>query len=247
MEQQNQQPQQNTQSQPPLSSPKKGIFNTKLKLFFIVALVTIVISVGGILLLRGFGQGPSTPQPQTQDTISPQVRKSFPTQGECEAETGKKCAFIMCDYVPPGKTFEEVCGKDFKKGWQATSEPAQVDTSDWQTYRSDQFELKYPVFLNEEFVVTINAPVEEYEVLPIETLHPQSRELNISALREKVNTKILLNSFQDKQKNHFDVYIGFFGKEEGIQVVFEYPKDSTLGVDEIALINKILSTFRFVK
>jgi len=57
MEHQTQQPQQNTQSQPPLSSPKKGIFNTKFKLFLIVALVAVVISVGGILLFVSWRLG----------------------------------------------------------------------------------------------------------------------------------------------------------------------------------------------
>jgi len=137
--------------------------------FLVIVGVFAIISVGEILLLKGLSPAPAeptppviqqssppAPQPQTQDTIPPQVRKSFATQGECEAETGKKCDFIMCDYVPPGKTFEEVCGKDFKKGWQATSEPAQVDTSTWQTYRNDEygFEVKYPF---DTFVV---APVE---------------------------------------------------------------------------------------
>lgn len=41
----------------------------------------------------------------------------YRTQEECEQATGKTCDFQNCDYVPEGKTFEEVCGKDFKKGW----------------------------------------------------------------------------------------------------------------------------------
>jgi len=79
MEQPNKQPQQNTQSQPPLSSPKKGIFNTKLKLFFIVALVAVVLTVGGILLLKNIQPAPSPipavkpppplPQSQPSDTL----------------------------------------------------------------------------------------------------------------------------------------------------------------------------------
>lgn len=48
--------------------------------------------------------------PQTQQIV-------FSTQEECEQKTDKSCSFQMCDYVPPGKNFEEVCGKDFKKGW----------------------------------------------------------------------------------------------------------------------------------
>ncbi|MCX6716397.1 MAG: hypothetical protein NTV72_00515 [Candidatus Taylorbacteria bacterium] len=45
------------------------------------------------------------------------VVKVFSLQSECESATGKTCHFRMCDYIDIGKTFEEVCGKDFKKGW----------------------------------------------------------------------------------------------------------------------------------
>jgi hypothetical protein len=41
----------------------------------------------------------------------------FSTKAECEQKTGKSCGFEMCDYIPAGKTIEEVCGKNFKKGW----------------------------------------------------------------------------------------------------------------------------------
>ena len=77
MEQQNQQPQQNTQSQPPLSSPKKGIFNTKFKLFFIVALVAVILAIGGILLLRGTTPAPvvQTPSPASAPALQPQTLK----------------------------------------------------------------------------------------------------------------------------------------------------------------------------
>ena len=40
----------------------------------------------------------------------------FSTIEECEQKTGRRCDIRMCDYVPAGKTFEEVCGKDFKGG-----------------------------------------------------------------------------------------------------------------------------------
>ena len=50
--------------------------------------------------------------------------KVFATQEECEKTTGRPCNFQMCDYVPEGKTFEEVCGKDFKKGWVAGEKSA---------------------------------------------------------------------------------------------------------------------------
>jgi len=44
-------------------------------------------------------------------------RKVYTSQKECERQTGKICDFQMCDYVPEGKTIEEVCGKNFQKGW----------------------------------------------------------------------------------------------------------------------------------
>jgi len=44
-------------------------------------------------------------------------RLVFPTQEECEKASGEPCAYYMCDYIPPEKTFEEVCGKNFRKGW----------------------------------------------------------------------------------------------------------------------------------
>ena len=65
-----------------------------------------------------------TPTPQTQQVV-------FATQGQCEQETGKPCSSQMCDNIPPGKTFEEVCGKDFKKGWvPTTSTQSQTITID---------------------------------------------------------------------------------------------------------------------
>ena len=156
----------------------------EIKLFFLVVLIAIVISVGGILLLRAM-----QPPPQAQV----------------------------------------------------------LDTSTWQTYRSEEFgfEVRYPDFSAKGFVVTVNAPVQEYEVLPSETLHSQSQELDVDLLRERLNVKVLLNSFQDEQKNHFDLYVAFPGKQEGVKITFEYPRNDSLEVDEIALINQILSTFRF--
>ena len=51
-------------------------------------------------------------------TISVSAKTEFySNQEECEHKTGHICAFQMCDYVPEGKTFDEVCGRDFKKGW----------------------------------------------------------------------------------------------------------------------------------
>ena len=76
------------------------------KKILVTLLAVIVIGVIGYFAFV-------TNQPLTQQ---PQ-QGVFVSQEECEQKTGKTCSLQMCDYVPPGKTFEEVCGKDFKKGW----------------------------------------------------------------------------------------------------------------------------------
>ena len=45
------------------------------------------------------------------------------TEQECLQETKcSSCGFVMCDYIPVGKTFEEVCGKNFKEGWECVTQ-----------------------------------------------------------------------------------------------------------------------------
>jgi hypothetical protein len=34
---------------------------------------------------------------------------AFSSQAMCEEQTGKDCVFYMCDLVPPGKTYQNVC------------------------------------------------------------------------------------------------------------------------------------------
>ena len=41
----------------------------------------------------------------------------FDSQQECEQITELRCGYQMCDYIPEGKTFDEVCGRNFKEGW----------------------------------------------------------------------------------------------------------------------------------
>ena len=49
--------------------------------------------------------------------LSP-AQEVFFYKEECEQKTGKSCSFHNCALDSSGKkTFEEVCGKDFKKGW----------------------------------------------------------------------------------------------------------------------------------
>jgi hypothetical protein len=56
----------------------------------------------------------------------PEIRtavETYPTQEECEQVTGKTCSFAMCDYIPDGQTYEEACGRGFKKGWTPMNNP----------------------------------------------------------------------------------------------------------------------------
>ncbi|HLD07838.1 MAG TPA: hypothetical protein VJB60_02120 [Candidatus Peribacterales bacterium] len=75
----------------------------------IIGIITVLI-VGvavGFLLMK--------------NQILPQQEQAvFASQEECEQRTGQLCSFQMCDYIPSEKTLEEVCGKNFKKGWVAS-------------------------------------------------------------------------------------------------------------------------------
>lgn len=78
--------------------------NHRLGLYFIIFL--FVFGYIGLLIS---GEG---------EKEIPMASPSFPTKDECEKETGIICDFVMCDDIPEGKTFEEVCGKGFMEGWQ---------------------------------------------------------------------------------------------------------------------------------
>lgn len=101
-----------------------------------IKIVTIlcVIAIAGIVLFATLPGNTSIPadtqhiegemRPSTPtDTIPPadkqlpKQRTSFTSQKECEEKNGTTCMYQMCDYIPKGKTFEEVCGKDFQTGW----------------------------------------------------------------------------------------------------------------------------------
>lgn len=44
-------------------------------------------------------------------------KTEYKTEAECKKASGKECSFVQCDYIPEGKTYEEVCG-GVQKGWQ---------------------------------------------------------------------------------------------------------------------------------
>ena len=125
------------------------------KNIFIALFTLLVIGIVGYFVsIRN-----QTPTPQTQQIV-------FASQEECEQKTGKSCSFQMCDYIPPGKTFEEACGKDFKKGWVSRTsavsnqqepivEPKSVSFekinlhSDWRLKSSFNYSTCKGVFRNE--------------------------------------------------------------------------------------------------
>jgi len=73
-----------------------------------VVCVIIVLVVSLVVLVN-----------QSFAVISFDSQTVFSSQTECEQKTGKSCGFQNCDFIPKGKTFEHICGKDFKKGWVA--------------------------------------------------------------------------------------------------------------------------------
>lgn len=55
---------------------------------------------------------------QVPDDILPGASASYSSKEECEQALDCVCDWVTCDVIPEGKTYEEVCGEDFKKGWQ---------------------------------------------------------------------------------------------------------------------------------
>ncbi len=48
--------------------------------------------------------------------------KGYASSAECEQATHRLCSLFVCDYIPPGKTFEETCGNDWGP-WQPNRQP----------------------------------------------------------------------------------------------------------------------------
>lgn len=49
------------------------------------------------------------------------VTAIYPTEDACKQATGTACHALQCENVPEGKSVAEICGVDFKPGWQALS------------------------------------------------------------------------------------------------------------------------------
>jgi len=151
----------------------RKFFNRMNRKKVFVALFTIfaIGIVGHFALVKN-----QAPTSQTQQVV-------FASQEDCEQKTGKSCTFQMCDYIPPGKTFEEVCGKDFKKGWvhiisvttnqqQPITEPKSVPFekvnlhSDWRLKSSFNYSTYKGIFRNEnELKKVFGSMVNAYDEL----------------------------------------------------------------------------------
>ena len=78
----------------------------------------VIVSILGIVILFGVFFLFTTKVTQKDGRpIGDKHIKTFAEKEICQKESERPCRFVMCDYVPTGKTFEETCGKDFKKGW----------------------------------------------------------------------------------------------------------------------------------
>ena len=83
----------------------------------------IIIIIGSVFLLTFKTTSKTNTDISINNTpiLETNNKEVFVTKTECESKTGKTCSFQRCDYIPEGVTYEEACGKDFKKGWVSTS------------------------------------------------------------------------------------------------------------------------------
>ncbi len=82
-----------------------------------VLVLILVLALGGVYTVAR-----SRTATKTTPTIinTARQRTYYPTQAECETASSKSCEQVMCDYAPEGKTIEDVCGKNYRKGyWSA--------------------------------------------------------------------------------------------------------------------------------
>src|SRR3989344_233437 len=90
--------------------------SSKMILFlaFFVAVIVIASGLNGIVTVI------QTRGPQALKDLQRMSQTPYRSQEDCQERTGAICNYQTCDYVPPGKTFEEVCGVDFSRGWHAS-------------------------------------------------------------------------------------------------------------------------------
>ena len=88
----------------------------------------LILTMLSVVVLAQFGAIRLHQLQQKAYKDAPPPAARYATEAECEQATGKDCGFVMCDYVPSGKTFEEVCG-GVAKGWEASSGPPPQDNA----------------------------------------------------------------------------------------------------------------------
>ena len=182
-------------------------FKPEIKLFLLVALIAVVVSVGGILLLKAI-QAPVVQTPPLAPSPQPQT----------------------------------------------------LDTSNWQTYHNDEygFEIKYPLDFKSgdlsrgdksawavEFYivkdVSVSGPADPYIGPAINIL---SRSADFCEYCEGFDTEeVMVNGYYAVQSSRVNgVSLWVYSKDRQSVVRINYGFNSK---EEKALMNQILSTFRF--
>lgn len=84
----------------------------KIIVIFIALSIVIVFGAGYL----AYSNSQMDVSNSSNEEVEPDVT-FYKTKQECEQQSGKKCSGpFQCDYIPEGKTFEEVCGRGFFKG-----------------------------------------------------------------------------------------------------------------------------------
>jgi hypothetical protein len=70
-----------------------------------------------------YAQGVELRNRQTLESWRERTKAEYKTQEECQEQNEVICNFEACDYIPAGKTIEEVCGPNLTKGWKPSLVP----------------------------------------------------------------------------------------------------------------------------
>ncbi len=85
------------------------------KSLIITSALVLALAVGAWVLLKK-DSGSSSTTNVSSDTGQTKKQR-YASEEECLKAGNSRCNYAMCDYVPKGKTREEVCGKDYEDGW----------------------------------------------------------------------------------------------------------------------------------
>lgn len=96
--------------------------------FFNKLTVLLVVGITFILTMSlnevtKYAEGVELRNRQALESWQESARTQYKTQEECQEKNDVICNFESCDYIPAGKTLEEVCGPDFTKGWKPSLVP----------------------------------------------------------------------------------------------------------------------------